>query len=122
MKGVLHIYQMMTSLLDFGGCKTDFGATSNSRCIRASSTAQRITQRRNNSIMAPFVEFEDGLPISVVKNRVTRHQNSQLEIVRVLKKVKWVQTPPAHSISHPVFCWSRLLLRVSKLTEAFSKQ
>jgi hypothetical protein len=32
------------------------------------------------------VEFEDGLTISVLKNRATRHKISQLEIVKVFKK------------------------------------
>jgi hypothetical protein len=44
------------------------------------------------SIDIPFVvlhlKFEEGLSISVLKNRATRHINLQLEIGKFLKKVK----------------------------------
>jgi hypothetical protein len=41
------------------------------------------------------VEFEDGLYISVLKNRATRHQILQREIEK-FPKVNFVQRPPAH--------------------------
>jgi hypothetical protein len=39
-----------------------------------------------------YVEFEDGVSISVFKNGATRHKKSKL----VSKKVKTIQRPPAH--------------------------
>jgi hypothetical protein len=44
------------------------------------------------------VEFEDVLSISVLQNKATCHQNSQLEIVKFEKK-----GPSAHFISNPAF-------------------
>jgi hypothetical protein len=45
------------------------------------------------------VEFEDGLSISVLKNRPTQYKNSQLEIVKFLKS----QVCPPPFISPPDF-------------------
>jgi hypothetical protein len=46
-------------------------------------------------------EFEGGLSILILENRPTRQKISQLENLKISKKVKCVQTLPAHFISHP---------------------
>jgi hypothetical protein len=94
-------------MLGLGVMNTGFGATGISRCFGTTCRAQRSIQDRHTSILAPFdryafllfrVKFDDGSSISVSKNKASRLENLQLEIVKVRKKSNVVKGP-----AHPLF-------------------
>jgi hypothetical protein len=67
------------------------------------------------------VKFEDGLSISFLKNRATRHKNLELEILKFLKKSNVFKRRLFQTL-----VWSKLgalmHVRASKVTGAYSTE
>jgi hypothetical protein len=93
------MYRMLLRILSFRGLFANFGAGGISRCFgdmwsfrRRIQYSTRILQFCYPSVdmclILLHVEFEDGLSISVLKDRATRYERLELEIVKFLKKSK----------------------------------
>jgi hypothetical protein len=102
-KVVLLIYGTMLRTLDFNVWIPNVGVIGINRCLELNVEFREAYSTRIAHIWSPtihincilfHVEFEDGLSISVLKDRATRHKNVQLKIIKFLKKSNVFQTPP----------------------------
>jgi hypothetical protein len=96
----------MSRVLGYGGSITNFGflesdAVLGLNIVFRESYNTDILQVWYHSTdihsILSHVEFEDGLFISILKNRATRHKILQLEIENFLKIVKSIERPPLFS-------------------------